>query len=56
MSLGHELTHVLLADLFPNQTLPRWLDEGIAILADMWPVVAKDHLTELKTALVCDPD
>ena len=29
---------------------------GIAILADMWPVVAKDHLTELKTALVCDPD
>ena len=26
---------------------------GMAILADMWPVVAKDHLTELKTALVC---
>jgi hypothetical protein len=29
---------------------------GMAILADMWPVVAKDHLTELKTALVCDAD
>jgi hypothetical protein len=27
---------------------------GIAILADMWPVVAKEHLTELETALVCD--
>ena len=27
---------------------------GIAILADMWPVVAKEHLVELKTALVCN--
>jgi hypothetical protein len=27
---------------------------GIAILADMWPVLAKDHLAALKTALVCD--
>lgn len=26
---------------------------GIAILNDMWPVVAKEHLLELKTALVC---
>ena len=26
---------------------------GIAILADMWPVVAKNHLAELKSALVC---
>jgi hypothetical protein len=29
---------------------------GIAILADMWPVVAKEHLTELRAALVCDAD
>jgi hypothetical protein len=29
---------------------------GIAILADMWPVVAKEHLAELKAALVCDAD
>lgn len=29
---------------------------GIAILADMWPVVAKEHLGNLKTALVCDAD
>jgi hypothetical protein len=27
---------------------------GIAILADMWPVVAKEHLAELKAALVCN--
>jgi hypothetical protein len=26
---------------------------GIAILADMWPVVAKNHLAELKSAPVC---
>jgi hypothetical protein len=29
---------------------------GIAILADMWPVVAKEHLAELRAALVCDAD
>jgi hypothetical protein len=29
---------------------------GIAILADMWPVVAKDYLAELKSGLVCDAD
>jgi hypothetical protein len=28
--------------------------QGIAILGDMWPVVAKEHLAALKTALVCD--
>lgn len=27
---------------------------GIAILADMWPVVAKEHLAELKAAFVCN--
>jgi hypothetical protein len=27
---------------------------GIAILADMWPVVATEHLAELKAALVCN--
>jgi len=29
---------------------------GIAILADMWPVVAKEHLADLKAALVCNAD
>lgn len=27
---------------------------GIALLVDMWPVVAKEHLTGLKSTLVCD--
>jgi hypothetical protein len=26
---------------------------GIAILTDMWPVVAKEHLAELKKAIDC---
>jgi hypothetical protein len=29
---------------------------GIAILDDMWPVVAKQHLAELKAAPVCNTD
>jgi hypothetical protein len=33
-ALGHELTHVVISDIFQGQHLPRWLDEGIAILAD----------------------
>ncbi len=33
-SLAHELTHVVLADRFEFDVLPRWLDEGIAIMAD----------------------
>lgn len=27
---------------------------GIAILVDMWPVVPRDHLIELKSTVVCD--
>jgi hypothetical protein len=30
----HEVTHVVLADLFPNKQIPRWADEGIAVLAE----------------------
>lgn len=33
-ALAHELTHVVLAERFDPQVLPRWLDEGIAIQAD----------------------
>jgi Peptidase MA superfamily len=33
-ALGHELAHVVLADRFVDQELPRWIDEGMAILAD----------------------
>jgi hypothetical protein len=33
-ALPHELTHVVLADAFPGDELPRWADEGMAMLAD----------------------
>jgi hypothetical protein len=32
--LPHEVTHVVLADLFTEQQIPRWADEGIAVLAE----------------------
>jgi len=32
--LPHEVTHVVLADLFPNQQIPRWADEGMAVLSE----------------------
>jgi hypothetical protein len=32
--LPHEVTHVVLADLFTAQQIPRWADEGIAVLAE----------------------
>jgi len=32
--LPHEVTHVILADLFPTQQPPRWADEGIAVLSE----------------------
>jgi hypothetical protein len=33
-ALAHEITHVVLADHFPAGRLPRWADEGMALLAD----------------------
>lgn len=33
-ALAHELTHIVLADRFAGRQPPRWLDEGIALLAD----------------------
>ncbi len=32
--LPHEVTHVVLADVFIEQPIPRWADEGIAVLAE----------------------
>jgi hypothetical protein len=32
--LPHEVTHVVLADLFTTQQIPRWADEGIAVLSE----------------------
>ena len=49
-ALPHELTHVILSDRFAGQRLPRWADEGLAILAD--PVAKQDgHLRDLQRAL-----
>jgi hypothetical protein len=33
-ALPHELTHVILAEHFTDRQIPRWVDEGIAILAE----------------------
>ncbi len=49
-TLGHELTHLVLADAFADKKLPRWLDEGIAILADS-PTKQSQHRRDLKIAL-----
>jgi hypothetical protein len=32
--LPHEITHVVLADLFTQQQIPRWADEGMAVLSE----------------------
>ena len=45
--LPHEVTHVVLADLFTTQQIPRWADEGIAVLsepsAEQEPAAAELH-------------
>ncbi len=32
--LPHEVTHVILADFFTTQQIPRWADEGLAVLSE----------------------
>ena len=46
-SLPHELTHVVLADVFTQQRIPAWADEGIAMLAES-PEKLQRRLTELQ--------
>jgi hypothetical protein len=49
-ALPHELTHVVLADHFSERNLPRWADEGMAILADTQ--AKRDlHLRDLRAAM-----
>ncbi len=49
-ALPHEMTHVVLADRFAGRTLPRWIDEGVAILAD--PVEKRRlHKQEMRGAI-----
>jgi len=33
-ALPHEVTHIVLADLFPAKQIPRWADEGMAVLSE----------------------
>lgn len=33
-TLPHEVTHIVLADLFITRMIPRWADEGLAVLAE----------------------
>jgi hypothetical protein len=48
-ALAHELTHVVLADLFPDAAVPAWADEGMAVLADPAPK-QNLHLRDLRIA------
>ncbi|MEX0676991.1 MAG: peptidase MA family metallohydrolase [Pirellulales bacterium] len=50
LALAHELAHVVLADRFVHQALPRWVDEGMAILADP-PEKRERHERALKRAV-----
>ncbi len=48
-ALAHELTHVILADVFPGGRVPHWADEGMAVLAD--PISKqRAHLDDLHYA------
>jgi hypothetical protein len=49
-ALPHELTHVVLADAFAGEELPRWADEGMAMLADP-PDKLAGHARDLDAAV-----
>ena len=46
----HELTHVLLRDRFSSGNLPRWADEGMAMMADTAEKQSR-HLQDLRNAI-----
>jgi hypothetical protein len=50
ITLPHETTHVVLADLFPDPPLPRWADEAMAVLAEDPAQIARyrDRLPQLR--------
>jgi hypothetical protein len=48
-ALPHELTHIVVSDMMGNRTPPRWLDEGIALLADSVDKQNR-HANDLRTA------
>jgi hypothetical protein len=49
-ALPHELTHVILRERFMKTKLPRWADEGIAILADTEAKQGR-HFKDLQDAI-----
>jgi hypothetical protein len=49
-TLPHELTHVVLADLPTAGPLPRWIYEGLAVLADS-PAKRRSHALEFQQAI-----
>ncbi len=49
-ALGHELTHVVLADLFDGQRPSPWADEGLAVFFDR-PEKQRRHQQDLQRAL-----
>jgi hypothetical protein len=49
-ALAHELAHLVLADRFSGRELPRWIDEGVAVLADP-PEKRARHLQTFHEAL-----
>jgi hypothetical protein len=49
-ALPHELTHVVLKDRFASSVLPRWADEGMAILADS-TAKQERHFKDLRLAI-----
>lgn len=49
-ALGHELTHIVLADRFAQGAIPRWVDEGVALMADP-PEKRHQHAQDLKRSL-----
>jgi hypothetical protein len=48
-ALAHEMTHVIVADRFTSRQIPRWADEGMAVLADSLPKQTL-HLGDLRRA------
>jgi hypothetical protein len=49
-ALPHELTHVVLADRFPDRQLPPWFNEGLAMLSES-PELRQRRLDVLQSAL-----
>jgi hypothetical protein len=49
-ALPHEVTHVVLADAFASDELPRWADEGMAMLSDP-PEKLAGHARDLDGAM-----